>query len=165
MNNNARLGITLIIVLIVIPACYIIRGIRTNKLKSEGKIISRKSNFIKYTEVFILEAMPFEDICDAIVNTEYYGKAEANVNTMMGFITLEGKNWTAAFSPVDSDKPIYNDGKLMQVYQFSFLQWATGSSIFDMNIALTALEKTLLHLDPMTQVAIKRNSVNTKTKF
>lgn len=165
--NNDYLGIIAVIIIVVM---FILAGLyrayKFNELKSEGKIISRKYHFAKYTEVFILKAMPFEDICDAIVNTEYYGKAKAEGNTMMRFITIEGNNWVGEFSPVDLDEPIYNDGKLMQAYQFAFLQWnPRGSDSFDMNIALTALEKTLLHLDPMTQVAIKRNSVNTKTEF
>lgn len=165
-NNDPRLVIFIIAVVIFVPAYFIIMGLESNKLKSEGKIIDRKHNFAKYTEVFVLKDIPFEDICDAIVNTEYYDKAKAEGNTLMRFITLEGKDWTAEFSPVDLDEPIYNDGKLMQAYQFSFLQWnPRRSNSFDMNIALTALEKTLLHLDPMTQVAIKRNSVNTKTEF
>lgn len=165
--NNDYLGIIAVIIIVVM---FILAGLyrayKFNELKSEGKIIKRKNNFMKYTEVFILKAMPFEDICDAIVNAEYYGKAKAEGNTMMRFITIEGNNWLGEFSPVDLDEPIYNDGKLMQAYQFAFLQWnPRGSDSFDMNIALTALEKTLLHLDPMTQVAIKRNSVNTKTEF
>lgn len=165
-NNDPRLVIFIIGVVVLVPAYFIIMGLESSKLKSEGKIIDRKHHFAKYTEVFILKAMPFEDICDAIVNTEYYGKAKAEGNTMMRFITIEGNNWLGEFSPVDLDEPIYNDGKLMQAYQFSFLQWTPGkSNSFDMNIALTALEKTLLHLDPMTQVAIKRNQVNTKTEF
>lgn len=165
-NNDPKLVIFIIFVVVFVPAYLIYRSYESNKLKSEGKIISRKYHFAKYTEVFILKAMPFEDICDAIVNTEYYGKAKAEGNTMMRFITIEGNNWLGEFSPVDLDEPIYNDGKLMQAYQFAFLQWnPRGSDSFDMNIALTALEKTLLHLDPMTQVAIKRNSVNTKTEF
>lgn len=165
-NNDPRLVIFIIGVIVLVPSYLIYMAYESNKLKSEGKIISRKHQFAKYTEVFILRAMPFEDICDAIVNTEYYGKAKAEGNTMMRFITIEGNNWLGEFSPVDLDEPIYNDGKLMQAYQFAFLQWTPGkSNSFDMNIALTALEKTLLHLDSMTQVAIKRNQVNTKTEF
>lgn len=165
--NNDYLGIIAVIIIVVM---FILAGLyrayKFNELKSEGKIIKRKNNFMKYSEVFILKAMPFEDICDAIVNAEYYGTAKVYGSTLLGSITVEGSNWLGSFSRVDLDNPIYNDGKLMQAYQFSFLQWNPQSSnTFDMNMALTALEKTLLHLDPMTQVAIKRNQVNTKTEF
>lgn len=154
-----------IIFVIVVPICLIFRNRKSDRLKSEGKIIDRKPNFARYTEVFLLRDMPFENICDAIVNTEYYGTVNVVGNIPLHYIIFKGEDWTGYFTTFDSNESIYNNGG-MKAYQYSFLEWnARQGSTFDMNIAMTAMEKALLKLDPMTQVAIKRDLVKTKTKL
>ena len=134
---------------------------RDHKLQSEGKIVTRKRNFVEEATEFILLAdsssvaeelqkLPYPDM-KLSMNARSDGKS-------FDFFCPRW-NWKARLFLKDTEGD-------KAVYCFEFLEWKVNGSMtigdVYMNMLLTGVEKMFLSLDPHTQVQTRL--IGTKIK-
>lgn len=131
-----------------------------NKMVDEGKIISRRTNFMENAEEFTIKTVETEKITEAVKAMNY-----ADMNTgMQGsseqqLFKFSGSTWTAQL------RKLSDDGTHM-VYSFKFTSWKTHNGMpkdgLNMNKLTTAVEKIFLELDPEAQVRTVPMEIKTK---
>ena len=153
-----------IIIAIVIIGGGIYLGVKRNqKLLSEGKIITRKSDFMESAEEFTLTAVTPEKVTEAVKALDYkdLGAGMQGSSQQQAF-KFNGYSWNAQLFLVSGDEN-------QAVYRFEFTNWKThnGSvqNVVGMNKMITAVEKLFLALDPNTQVRTIPLEVKTKHNF
>ncbi len=156
---------TLIIILgilIICGAVYV--GMKShNKMVSEGKIISRRTNFMENAEIFTLTPVDPTRVTDAIRAIDY-----ANMHTKMQgsndqqLFKFSGSTWSAQLHKID-------DTGSQVTYRFEFTNWKTHNGMpengLDMNKLTTAIEKIFLGFDSSTQVQTVPLEFKTKHKL
>lgn len=137
---------------------------KSNKLKSEGKIIDRKAGFWEEKQIFELDA-PYEEVLEAVKRTDYTGCAveiQFNFGGKKDIFYKSGHAWNAELKYLG-----FSDMK--HRYSLSFTAWKNRRNapydVFSMNIFLTQTEKMLLSLDPETIVETHGMEIKTKTNF
>ena len=130
------------------------------KLVSEGKIISRRTDFMENAEEFTLAAIDPSRIIEGVKGFNYQ---EMHVS-MKGSsekqsFRFTGSSWAAQLFRVSTDEA-------QCVYRFEFTNWKTNGSMAEgamgMNMLLTAVEKMFLDLDHETQVRAVPLELKTK---
>lgn len=89
-NSGGKFLAMLLVTAIAMPIAFALSKRKSNRLKSEGKIIDRKSDFANYTEVFLLKDIPFAEMCNVIVNSEYYDAADVIGDVSLQYILFKG---------------------------------------------------------------------------
>ena len=114
-----------------------------NKMVADGKIISRRTNFMESAEEFTLSAVYPAQVTEAVKAIDY-----AEMRTKM-----QGSNEQQLFKFTGST---LRDNGTQVVYRFEFTNWKTHNGMpqdgLNMNKLTTAVEKIFLSLDPNTQV-------------
>lgn len=121
-----------------------------NKMVAEGKIISRRKNFMESAEEFTLCAVDPAQVTEAVKAMDY-----ADMHTRMQgssqqqLFKFTGNGWAAQLHKL-------SDNGAQVVYRFEFTNWKTHNGMpqdaLNMNKLTTAVEKLFLSLDPNTQV-------------
>ena len=147
----------------ILAACIYFGMRQHNKLVGEGKIISRRTDFMESAEVFTLRAVDPGKVTEDIKAMDY-----ADMHTSMKgsserqAFRFEGSGWTAQLAKQDGE-----EGK--SVYRFEFTGWKTRNGLaqdaLNMNKLLTAVEKLFVSLDPDTQVTAVPLELQTKHSF
>ena len=120
------------------------------KLVSEGKIISRRTDFMENAEEFTLTAVDPARVTEAVKNMDYAamrtGMKGSSEHQPFDFT---GNGWSAQLRRLSSDGA-------QTVYRFSFTSWKTRNGLaqdaLHMNELMTAVEKLFVTLDPNTTV-------------
>lgn len=146
---------TWIVLLTVIVAAVMGVGIYIsmkfqNKMVADGKIISRRTNFMESAEEFTLSAVDPAQVTEAVKALDY-----AEMHTKMQgsseqqLFKFTGITWSAQLHKL-------RDNGTQVVYRFEFTNWKTQNGTpqygIYMNMMMTAVEKIFLSLDPNTQV-------------
>ncbi|MBQ9342688.1 MAG: hypothetical protein IJT99_00690 [Clostridia bacterium] len=131
-----------------------------NKLVAEGKIISRRTDFMENAEEFTLAAVDPSQVTDSVKAFDYNGMRVAmKGNSENQAFRFTGNNWGARLFRVSADEA-------QCVYRFEFTNWKTNGSMAEgamgMNMLLTAVEKMFLSLDHGTQVRTVPLELKTK---
>ena len=130
-------------------AIYI--GVKRNKqLLAEGKIITRKSNFMENAEEFTLTAVEPEKVTEAVKAMDYAEmRTKMQGSNEQQLFKFTGTTWAAQLHKL-------NDVGAQVVYRFEFTGWKTHNGMpenaVNMNKLTTAVEKMFLGFDPNTQV-------------
>ena len=121
-----------------------------NKMVADGKIISRRTNFMENAEEFTLTVVEPERVTEAVRAMSY-----ADMHTKMQcsneqqLFKFTGSTWSAQLHKL-------RDNGTQVVYRFEFINWKTHNGMpqdgLNMNKLTTAVEKIFLSLDPNTQV-------------
>ena len=158
----AALIIIAVVVFIVVMTVYYTK--KNKELIAEGKIIQRDGNFVETAEIFTLHNVNFSQVIDALKETNFAGSGVSlNGSVQQGAVNFQcGNSWSGQLVALKSEADTYS-------YMFTFTKWQTRSgmpqNVTSMNVALTALEKMFLRLDPNTKVESRRNKVKTTPKF
>ncbi|MBR6378051.1 MAG: hypothetical protein IKS05_09875 [Oscillospiraceae bacterium] len=132
-----------------------------NKLVGEGKIISRRTNFMESAEIFTLNP-PDPAAVTAGVKAFDYSDMHTSMkgSSEKQFYQFTGGSFGAKLAK-QADTP---EGKA--VYRFEFTNWKTHNGMprdaMDMNKLTTAVEKLFVSLDPNTQVSTQALEFKTK---
>ena len=131
-----------------------------NKMVADGKIISRRTNFMENAEEFTLTVVEPERVTEAVRAMSY-----ADMHTKMQcsneqqLFKFTGSTWSAQLHKL-------RDNGTQVVYRFEFTNWKTQNGMpqdgLNMNKLTTAVEKIFLSLDPNTQVRTVPLEFNTK---
>lgn len=150
-------------VAIIAVVSYSYASGKTKDLEKEGLFVKRDISYIRQGTVFFTSGT-YNEIEAAVKATEpklsqqgiiikYFPNEQA--------ITLESnhKAWIALLEHKGTQ-----DGK--NVFMFSFPQWQTRNGVptdpIKMNVAITAIEKAMLAVDPQT--AVESHELKIKTK-
>lgn len=148
------------ILLVVCPIAYSYK----KKLLDSGQITKRSADFEKYAEIFTIRDIPFSNVLEALRSANYYGKVTLAFSSEKETIVFKGAGWGAQLYHMREDTS-------RTAYCFEFTNWKTTNSWgvpdeqIAMNTVLTTVEKTILQLDPNTQVSTKKVEIKTKHKF
>ena len=153
--------------IIVIIAFAVWYGLKERKKIKEqmaqGILIERDAGFYEYEETFMLHG-DWDAVWGALRKADYHGSISAG-DKLKGVCAVDYKSaqFTAKFSQINSESPD------TQIYKFRFASWESRKGIpyglNQMNILLTTVEKTLLQIDPNTQISTKKLDFKTKHKF
>lgn len=142
-------GVLLIVAVIMGVAIYFAMQSH-NKMVAEGKIISRRTNFMENAEEFTLSVVDPAKITEAVKAMDYadmHTKMQGNNEQQLFKFT--GSNWSAQLHRLS------NNGAQV-VYRFEFTNWKTHNGMpqdgLNMNKLTTAVEKIFLGFDSNTQV-------------
>ena len=153
----------LIVVFIIVIIGVVIWGVNRNKqLMDEGKIIKRDISFLETAEVFTSKGADPAKISSALRTMDISG-TKADWTSKNGTLFIEsGYGWSAKLELIGNNEETYK-------YRFQFLNWKTSRGIptnaNSMNIAITAIEKAFLQIDPKTKVESTRIKTTTKSSF
>lgn len=133
------------------------------QLVGEGKIISRKPDFVKNAEIFTLHIPDFSLVTEG-VKAFPYGEIGTNLK---GSSTEQRFNFTASSWGAKLFRTS-GDGESAE-YRFEFTNWSTRNGMptaaLQMNMLLTAVEKLFLSIDGSTQVRTQPLELKTKHTF
>ena len=133
----------------------------TKRLAEEGKTIAREAAFYENEEIFKTSAS-YEDVCQKLKETDL-NDTKANIqNDFEGYRLVFFKSadeWNAVLE----DHGKQDDKNILQFY---FKAWRTGRygtvKALSMNVLVTAVEKTILSLDPSATVETHKMQLTTK---
>ncbi len=138
---------------------------RNDRLIAEGKIISRKTNFYEFAEIFTLSGIDYNRIRSAVDNADFSDLKATVYKDLDGqrkILFRSGYEWNAEISFKGE-----TDGKYR--YRFEFVAWNEHNGIpfrmDTMNMMETKVEKLLLSLDPSASVQSVENKLTTKRSF
>ena len=142
-------GVLLIVAVIMGVAIYFAMQSH-NKMVAEGKIISRRTNFMESAEEFTLSVVDPAKITEAVKAMDYadmHTKMQGNNEQQLFKFT--GSTWSAQLHRL-------SDNGVQVVYRFEFTNWKTHNGMpqdgLNMNKLTTAVEKIFLGFDSNTQV-------------
>ncbi len=136
------------------------------QLISDGRMIQRHPSFVETAEIFTLHNADFKKVLNAVtedrqsmngtgVSVKFSEEARLIVFT-------SSLGWEASLSASGNEGDTYS-------YTFNFTSWNTRNGVAQnttsMNVALTAIEKLFIRLDPNTKVSTERIKTKSKTKF
>ncbi|MBO4848618.1 MAG: hypothetical protein J5586_05650 [Clostridia bacterium] len=158
--GNPAVTAILIIASVGVLGAMFYFGIRNrNKLIDEGKIILRKSDFMRSAEIFTLSAPDPAAVTAAVKAFDYNDmRAGMKGSTEKQQYVFTGNGWGAQlFRQSEGEKA---------VYRFEFTNWKSSDGIAqddtNMNKLMTAVEKMFLSFDPETQVTTVPLELKTK---
>lgn len=131
-----------------------------NKMVSDGKIISRRTNFMENAEEFTFRKIDPATVA-ALVKAINYADMHASMQCSeeRQLFRFNGSAWTAQLHKL-------SENDTQAVYRFEFTNWKTHNGMprdgLNMNKLTTAVEKVFLSLDPNAQV--KEIPLEIKTK-
>ncbi|MBO4562716.1 MAG: hypothetical protein J5772_03805 [Clostridia bacterium] len=151
--------------IIIIAAVAVLGGLfyfsikNRNKLIDEGKIILRKSDFMKSAEIFTLKTPDPDAVAEAVKAFNYSEmRVSMKGSSAKQQFVFTGLNWGAQLYRQSADEKA--------AYRFEFTNWKTsnGSAQYDthMNMLLTAVEKMFISFDANTQVTTVPLELKTK---
>lgn len=155
--------IVLIAVIVVIMVVAGKKNYETGKrLKEEGKVAQRQGAFWECAEVFTADTT-YEAIREkvkALDLTDAKATAYCDYEGKKSILFKSNDGWNAALDTGEKD------GK--RVFRFSFIAWQTHNGIVNcimtMNVMETAIEKTILSLDPAATVETHKMQLKTKSR-
>lgn len=120
------------------------------QLVSEGRIISRRTDFMENAEEFTLTAVDPARVTEGVRNMDYAamhtGMKGSSEQQRFDFT---GNGWSARLVRLSADEA-------KTVYRFAFTGWKTRNGLpqdaLNMNQLTTAVEKLFFSLDPNTLV-------------
>lgn len=120
------------------------------QMVADGKIISRRTNFMESAEEFTLSAVDPARVTEAVKAIDYAEmRTKMQGSNEQQLFKFTGSNWTARLHRLSNDDA-------QTVYRFEFTSWKTHNGMprdaLNMNKLTTAVEKIFLSLDPNTQV-------------
>ena len=121
-----------------------------NKMVAEGKIVSRRPDFMKNAEIFTLSPVDPARVVEAVKGFDYRDMhTSMKGSSEKQSFQFSGNGWEARLYRVQADET-------QAVYRFEFTNWQSNGRMpqggLDMNKLATAVEKAFLSLDPGTQV-------------
>ena len=121
-----------------------------NKMVADGKIISRRTNFMESAEEFTLSAVYPAQVTEAVKAIDYAEmRTKMQGSNEQQLFKFTGSTWSAQLHKL-------RDNGTQVVYRFEFTNWKTHNGMpqdgLNMNKLTTAVEKIFLSLDPNTQV-------------
>ena len=121
-----------------------------NKMVADGKIISRRTNFMESAEEFTLSAVDPAQVTEAVKAIDYAEmRTKMQGSSEQQLFKFTGSTWSAQLHKL-------SDNDTQVVYRFEFTNWKTHNGMpqdgLNMNKLTTAVEKIFLSLDPNTQV-------------
>ena len=121
-----------------------------NKMVADGKIISRRTNFMESAEEFTLSAVDPARVTEAVKAIDYAEmRTKMQGSNEQQLFKFTGSTWSAQLHKL-------RDNGTQVVYRFEFTNWKTHNGMpqdgLNMNKLTTAVEKIFLSLDPNTQV-------------
>lgn len=140
-----------IVIAIVLIGGIIYIGVKRNQqLLAEGKIITRKSDFMENAEEFTFTAVEPEKITEAVKALDYNEmRTKMQGSSEKQLFKFTGTTWAAQLHKMS------DDGAQI-VCRFEFTSWKTHNGMpenaVNMNKLMTAVEKMFLGFDPNTQV-------------
>ncbi|MCR5611090.1 MAG: hypothetical protein K6F68_04580 [Clostridiales bacterium] len=159
-TGNPTMTAIIIIVSVAFMALLFYLGIRSrNKLIDEGKIILRKSDFMRSAEIFTLDPPDPAAVVAAVKAFDYADmRVSMKGSSEKQQFAFTGSSWGAQLYKQDSDEKAK--------YRFEFTNWkSSDGSVKDetnMNKLLTAVEKMFIGFDPNTQVTTVPLELKTK---
>ena len=133
-----------------------------NKMVAEGKIISRRPDFMENAEEFILSPVDPASVTEAVKGFDYQGMhTSMKGSSEKQIFQFSGNGWESRLYRLPAEET-------QSVYRFEFTHWKTNSGMsmpqgaLDMNKLTTAVEKAFLNLDPHTQVRTVPLELHTK---
>ena len=141
--------VILIVVAVVGVAIYFALKAH-NKMVAEGKIISRRKNFMESAEEFTLSAVDPAKVTEAVKAMDYADmRTKMQGSSERQLFKFTGSTWAAQLHKLSEDGT-------QVVYRFEFTNWKTHNGMpenaVNMNKLTTAVEKMFLGFDPNTQV-------------
>lgn len=133
-----------------------------NAYIEEGRMIKRDSDFVEMEEIFTLSGADADKVIECFNQVDYsgIGLTEGKSNNQGSFIFKSGSNWGAQINRLE------DEGE-KQVYSFCFTHWRTYKglkmNLVEMNLLVTAVEKTFLSIDP--NVTVKTSKMKTHRKM
>ena len=163
------LAVIIIIAAVAIGVALGLNQAKKNKdLQEKGIIVDRRTGFAEapfyeQEELFTLHG-DWETVWGALRTADYHGAISSGTKQQgLCLVDYEGTKFKAQFRKLKTE-----EGQPQQ-YAFKFTSWesnrGTPVSGNAMNALLTTVEKTLLSIDPNTQVSSERLNFNTKAKF
>lgn len=155
--------VVLLISAVLIGGAVLI-GLNINKkLVAEGKIISRRTNFMESAEEFTLSAVDPAKVTEAVKAMDYADmRTKMQGNSERQLFKFTGSGWTAQLHKL-------SDNGTQVVYRFEFTSWKTHNGMagdaLNMNKLITAVEKIFLGFDSNTQVRTVPLEFKTKHSF
>lgn len=142
---------------------YVVNEVkRVKSLNEDGKIIGRDVDFEEYAELFTIRDVEFKDIREELRNADYSGRTNIKADMEKKLVNYEGVDWKAHLYYMTNETD-------RNAYCFEFTEWSTRKgltqNITDMNVALTAIEKVFLKIDPNTQVSKRKNITRRNPRF
>lgn len=149
----------LIIMIVVIVIAVVIAGTKSfntsKRLAEDGKIAPRQGAFYEEAELFTTTAT-YEGICEKIKSVDLSDTKASIQYDFEGQKTIFFKSndgWNAALDWIGEE-----DGK--NRFRFYFPAWRVSRNgivnTMSMNVALTAIEKAILALDPTATVESRK---------
>ena len=159
-------AVALIIVGIIVIV-FVIAGKRGQKLREEGKMITRNAAFWESCE-YLSTACDYQEIKDGIKRADLSGcdvSVQYDVNGSKLILFKSSHSWNAVLEW----KGTANEGR-QYVYELSFPAWktmryGTPYGLTQMNMLMTAVEKLFLSLDYDTTVQQRRKELKTRPDF
>lgn len=136
---------------------------RQKKLTSEGRILPRPGNWYLNAETFTLSGADFGRVTAGIQTADLAGAGvsvkKSDEKKALWFV---GGTWQSVLHQKEDA-----DGK--NVYDYFLQHWkehnGATQNVVEMNMVLTAVEKTLLAIDPAAQVTTRPLDVKTRTSL
>ena len=163
--NPYLIAIALGVPIIVAVVMYALK--RGNKLREQGLITARPSQFVEREYTYASPVFDFNQLLDAIRQIDFdavganVGWKASRAQLMVEFDS-SANEYKALLSTLE-------DANGEHRFQFSFLKWATrnGSArnTESMNRLMTALEKAMLGLDPYVTVRSELVATKSKARF
>lgn len=153
-----------ILIVILILGIIIYFSLRAhNKMVAEGKIISRRTDFMESAEVFTLTATDPARVTEAVKALNYADmRVHMQGSSEQQIFRFSGNSWNAKLQKMSGD-----DAQM--VYRFEFTNWKTHNGMpqdaLSMNKLTTAVEKLFVALDANTRVQTVPLEFKTKHSF
>ncbi len=142
------------------------QGNITKQLIADGRMIPRDVHFVETAEIFTLQNADFSKVLDGVMqmrpDLDGTGAAVKYSEEAKLVVFSSSHGWEAALSAEANEGEAYT-------YRFNFTKWDTRNGVAQnmtsMNVALTALEKMFIRLDPNTKVSAERIKTKSKSRL
>lgn len=135
-----------------------------SKMEKQGKLVRREKGFNENAEIFTMGPIDQNQVTEGLKEIGSSLRITINGNTQTQSFSITGgswSQWSARLKLLEADSE-------KTVYRFHFNHWKSGSHSttpedpVSMNMALTAVEKMFLKIDPNTKVHTEPVSYHTE---
>lgn len=160
MDSFSAIAIVVIIVIVAAVAYFAHKN--GQKMIKSGKVIKRDGDFLREEHTFTTAATYSEFVNEFKMHN--VSSDGITYNTERGITTFKGNtSWEAEFYKIKTAPDELNK------YVFNITKWRSHKGmpygLQEMNILLTAIEKTFLAIDPSTKVTRVKQETQSKSKF